>query len=86
MPEEPALTLAQRRALEAVGRGQVLHRYHDRGNVYEGPLGIGSASLVKLELLGLIQDFRHPGDSKYGMKLGVMLTAKGRAILETPRA
>lgn len=83
MTELPSLTQAQRRALEAVGRGEVRHRFHRSGNTYETPYAVGRASLVKLEILGLIADFREPGYT--GMRFTVMLTAKGRQILETPR-
>lgn len=72
------LTVAQRRALEAVRDGKIVREYKDDGNVFLCPPGIGSrAVLWKLEKLGLIREGRSVGLTMADMDL----TDNGRMAL-----
>lgn len=81
MTEIPYLTLAMRRALEAVAAGKALHIYTQRGNIYRGPKGTDSRCFRKLEAFGFIADIavaEMPGTKE--IPIGVMLTATGQQV------
>lgn len=72
------LTIAQRRALDAVRAGKCIRFYGPAGNTLHGPRGIGSISLRRLEALRLIKDADRKGSRS--MFVHVRLTKTGEEL------
>ena len=77
------LTPSERRALEAVARGEVLRIYRKDGNTFRAPPGLGAATLWRLASRWLIADgatLHHGLDTHVRMQL----TVRGKNALASP--
>jgi len=69
------LTSSDRKALDAVERGEVMRLYRGDGNVLKGPKGIASQTLWRLDRAGYIND----GERIIGGCINQVVTSAGQA-------
>lgn len=69
------------RALHAVDRGEVSRKIGRRNSRLEGPRGVGSDSLLRIQLAKLIADGEKSG--ALNVRYQQVLTDLGRRVLET---
>lgn len=80
--ERGGLTKAERRALEAVQRGECWRLYDAKGNKMQGPKGVGATTLWRVLGRGLIEDGRGEARGVLVARIPLKLTRNGKRALE----